>query len=122
MDGSVHITASLANRHCSLVVGLYTLVSLSLSRSLLSLYLSLHLSISLSLLFLKNGSVAKPNDGSDPARAHTSTLYPANAVRGEVDRMIRLAKVLTLLALLVHHCAICVLVLLYMFPHAGIYV
>ena len=33
--------------------------------------------------------------------------------------MIRLAKVL---ALLVHHCAICVLVLLYMCPRAGMYV
>jgi hypothetical protein len=38
----------------------------------------------------------------------TTTLHRAKAVRGEVDRMIGLAKVLTLLALLVHHTAVCV--------------
>ena len=93
--------------------------------SLSSFYASV--SISLSLFFLIKIKALLRNLTTEVIRHGriTTTLHRAKAVRGEVDRMIGLAKVLTLLALLVHHTAVyvsaycCVLVLILVYVCRG---
>ena len=102
---------------------LTTLSSLS-SLSSMSLSPSLYLSIP---LFFKKMKALLRNLTTEVIRHGriTTTLHRAKAVRGEVDRMIGLAKVLTLLALLVQHTAVyvsaycCVFVLILVYVCRG---